>query len=150
MTVIRFKWYRRIRSPDERSVFMISRTSRPHLNREQNRVLSTSDNWEKIREKLLNSYIEKHELPDNVHINLIRSHFEKHQAWRTVRRKIIAFWGTTRSSTSTLYDALVYERKSKSEYLEGQIYERLLKSEPFIVKLIENQSEHLSEISDLS
>ena len=27
-----------------------------------------------------------------------------------------------------LYDALVYERKFKSEYLERQIYERLLKS----------------------
>ena len=33
-----------------------------------------------------------------------------------------------------LYDALVYERKFKGEYLERQIYERLLKSEPFIVK----------------
>ena len=44
-----------------------------------------------------------------------------------------------------LYDALVYERKFKSEYLERQIYERLLKSEPSIVKFIENQSEHLSK-----
>ena len=44
-----------------------------------------------------------------------------------------------------LYDALVYERKFKSEYLERQIYERSLKSEPSIVKLIENQSEHLSK-----
>ena len=42
-----------------------------------------------------------------------------------------------------LYDALVCERKFKSEYLERQIYERSLKSEPSIVKLIENQSEHL-------
>ena len=33
-----------------------------------------------------------------------------------------------------LQDALVYERKFKSEYLERQIYERLLKSEPSIVK----------------
>ena len=40
-----------------------------------------------------------------------------------------------------LYDALVYERKFKSEYLERQIYERLLKSEPSIVKLIENKSD---------
>ena len=40
-----------------------------------------------------------------------------------------------------LYYALVYERKFKSEYLEGQIYERLLKSEPSIVKLIENKSD---------
>ena len=44
-----------------------------------------------------------------------------------------------------LQDALVYERKIKSEYLERQIYERSLKSEPSIVKLIENQSEHLSK-----
>ncbi|CAH3176068.1 unnamed protein product [Porites lobata] len=56
-----------------------------------------------------------------------------------------------------LYDALVYERKFKSEYLERQIYERSPKSEPSIVKLIEklsepsivkfieNQSEHLSK-----
>ena len=56
-----------------------------------------------------------------------------------------------------LYDALVYEGKFKSEYLESQIYERSLASEPSIVKLIEklsefsivkfieNQSEHLSK-----
>ena len=48
-----------------------------------------------------------------------------------------------------LYDALVYERKFKSEYLERQIYERLLKSEPSIVKLIENKSD-LSKLSTLS
>ena len=30
----------------------------------------------------------------------------------------------------SLYDALVYERKFKSEYLERKIYERLVKSEP--------------------
>ena len=46
-----------------------------------------------------------------------------------------------------LYDALVYEGKFMSEYLETQIYERLLKSEPSIVKLIENQSEHLSKLT---
>ena len=67
-----------------------------------------------------------------------------------------------------LYDALVNERKFKSEYLERQIYERLLKSElsivklsesksdlsklstlsePSIVKFIENQSEHLSKLT---
>ena len=40
-----------------------------------------------------------------------------------------------------LYDALVYERKFKSEYLERQIYGRFLKSEPSIVKLIENKSD---------
>ncbi len=30
------------------------------------------------------------------HWNFIR-HFEKHEAWRTVNRKTVAFWGTTRS-----------------------------------------------------
>ena len=40
-----------------------------------------------------------------------------------------------------LYDALLYERKFKSEYLERQIYERSLKSEPSIVKPIENKSD---------
>ena len=48
-----------------------------------------------------------------------------------------------------LYDALVYVRKFKSEYLERQIYERLLKIEPSIVKLIENKSD-LSKLSTLS
>ena len=46
-----------------------------------------------------------------------------------------------------LYDALVYERKFKSEYLERQIYERLLKSESSIVKCIENQSERFSKLT---
>ena len=45
------------------------------------------------------------------------------------------------------YDALVYEQKFKSAYLERQIYERLLKSEPSIVKFIENQSKHLSKLT---
>ena len=48
-----------------------------------------------------------------------------------------------------LYDALVYERKLESEYLERQIYERSLKSEPSIVKLIEKISA-LSNLSTLS
>ena len=48
-----------------------------------------------------------------------------------------------------LVDALVYERKFKSIYLERQIYERLLKSEPSIVKGIENKSD-LSKLSTLS
>ena len=48
-----------------------------------------------------------------------------------------------------LYDAQVYERKFKSEYLEIQFYERLLKSEPSIEKLIENKSD-LSKLSTLS
>ena len=48
-----------------------------------------------------------------------------------------------------LYDALVYERKFKSEYLERQICERPLKSEPSIVKRIENKID-LSKLSTLS
>ena len=40
-----------------------------------------------------------------------------------------------------LYDALVYGRKFKSEYLERQIYERSLKSEPSIVKPSETYRE---------
>ena len=39
---------------------------------------------------------------------------------------IIAFLGN--DTLPNLYDALLYERKCKSEYLERQIYERLLKS----------------------
>ena len=67
-------------------------------------------------------------------------------------------------SFPNLYDALVYVRRFKSEYLERQIYERLLKSEPSIedksdlsklstlsepsiVKFIENQREHLSKLT---
>ena len=51
---------------------------------------------------------------------------------------------------TNLYDALVYERKFKSEHLERQIYEWLLKSEPAsIVKLIENKSD-LLKLSTLS
>ena len=49
----------------------------------------------------------------------------------------------------SLYDAQVYERKFKSEYLERQFYERLLKSEPSIEKIIENKSD-LSKLSILS
>ena len=48
-----------------------------------------------------------------------------------------------------LYDALVYEGKFKSDYLERQIYERLLQSEPSIVNLIENKSD-LSKLSTVS
>ena len=48
-----------------------------------------------------------------------------------------------------LYDALVNEQIFKSEYLERQIYERILKSEPYIVKLIENKSD-LSKLCTLS
>ena len=43
----------------------------------------------------------------------------------------------------SLYDAQVYERKFKSEYLERQFYKRLPKSEPSVEKLIENKSDFL-------
>ena len=46
-----------------------------------------------------------------------------------------------------LYDVLVYERKLESEYWERQIYERSLKSEPSIMKFIENQCELLSKLT---
>ena len=50
-----------------------------------------------------------------------------------------------------LYDALVYERKFKSEYLGRQIYKRLLKREPSIVKLIETRNRSdLSKLYTLS
>ena len=49
-----------------------------------------------------------------------------------------------------LYDAVVYEGKFKSENLERQIYERLLKSEPSVVKLIENKSDLSAKLSTLS
>ena len=48
-----------------------------------------------------------------------------------------------------LCDALVYEKKFKSKYLERQIYERLMKSEPSIVKLFNNESD-LSQLSTLN
>ena len=41
----------------------------------------------------------------------------------------------------SLYDAQVYGRKFKNEYLERQFYERLLESEPSIEKRIENKSD---------
>ena len=80
-----------------------------------------------------------------VHWNLIR-HFEKHEVWRRVKRKIIAFGNDT---FPNLYDVLVYERKLESEYLERQIYEPSPKSEPSIVKLFESKSD-LSKLSTLS
>ena len=63
------------------------------------------------------------------------------------QEKDYSFWGN--DTFPNLYDTLVYERKFKSEYLERQIYERLLKSEPFVVKLVENKSD-LSKLSTLS
>ena len=61
------------------------------------------------------------------------------------QEKDYSFWG--KDTFPNLYDALVYERKFKSEYLERQIYDRLLKSEPAIVKFIQNQSERLSKLT---
>ena len=49
-----------------------------------------------------------------------------------------------------LYDALVYEGKFLSEYLERQIYERFLKSEPSIVKLIAGECENKSDLPKVS
>ena len=50
------------------------------------------------------SFFQRHIVRDIslAHWNLIR-HFEKHEAWRTVKRKIIAFWGRTRSPTFTMH-----------------------------------------------
>ena len=59
-----------------------------------------------------------------------------------------SFWGN--DTFPSLYDAQVYERKFKSEYLERQFYERLRKSEPSIEKLIENIKSDLSKLSTLS
>ena len=49
-----------------------------------------------------------------------------------------------------LYDALIYERIFISKYLERQIYERVLKSEPSVVKLIDNKSDLSAKLSTLS
>lgn len=55
-----------IDSPEEQDVPVHDRENQPSTSQQQNRVLSTSVNWEKVREKLLNSYIEEQQLPDNV------------------------------------------------------------------------------------
>ena len=65
---------------------------------------------------------------------------------RTVNRKTIAFWGTTRSPALTI---AMHKFMDENEYLERQFYERLLKSEPAIENLIENKSD-LSKLSTLS
>ena len=49
--------------------------------------------------------------------NLIR-HFEKQEAWRTVKRKIIAFWGTTRSPTFKVQWYPLHEPKSLFKFGE--------------------------------
>ena len=63
------------------------------------------------------------------------------------QQKDYSFWKN--DTFRSLYDAQVYERRFKSEYLDRQFYERLLKSEPSIEKLIENKSD-LSKLSTLS
>ena len=75
------------------------------------------------------------------HWNLIR-HFEKHES--RSQEKDYSFLDDTFPS---LYDVLVYEQKLEREYLERQIYERSLKSEPSIMKFIENQCEHFSKLT---
>lgn len=55
-----------IDSPEEQDVPLHDLENQLSKSRQQNRVLSTSGNWEKIQEKLLNSYIEEQQLPDNV------------------------------------------------------------------------------------
>ena len=47
------------------------------------------------------------------------------------QEKDYSFFGN--DTFPNLYDALVYERKFKSEYLEREIYERSLNSEPSVV-----------------
>lgn len=55
-----------IDSPEEQDVPLHDLENQLSTSQQQNRVLSTSGNWEKIQEKLLNSYIEEQQLPDNV------------------------------------------------------------------------------------
>ena len=65
--------------------------------------------------------------------------FWKARGMEDSQEKDYSFWGN--DTFPNLYDELVNERKFKSEYLKRQIYERLLKSEPSIVKLIENKGQ---------
>ena len=92
-------------------------------------------------------------------------HFEKHEAWSTVNRKTIAFWGTTRSPAFTMHKfmnenlrANIWRDNFMSDYLRVNLPSRNLSriratyklstsSEPSIVKFIENQSEHLSKLT---
>ena len=55
-----------IDSPEEQDVPLHDLGNQPSTSQQQNRVLSTSGNWEKVREKLLNSSIEEQQLPDNI------------------------------------------------------------------------------------
>ena len=67
----------------------------------------------------------------------------------TSQQKDYSFCNLGNDTFPSLYDAQLYERKFKSEYLKRQFYERLLKSESSIEKLIENKSD-LSKLSTLS
>ena len=67
-------------------------------------------------------------------IEFIR-HFEKHEAWRTVNRKTIAFWGTTRSSAFTMH-------KLMNENLRVNIWGDNFTSDYLRVNLIENKSDY--------
>ena len=53
-------------SEEHKDVPLHDLVNQPSTSQQQNCVLSTSSNWEKVREKLLNSYIEEQQLPDNV------------------------------------------------------------------------------------
>ena len=55
-----------IDGPEQQDVPLYDVENQPSTSQQQNRILSTSGNWEKVREKLLNSYIEEKQLPDNV------------------------------------------------------------------------------------
>ena len=96
-------------------------------------------------------------------------HFEKHEAWRTVNRKTIAFWGTTRSPAFSMHKFMnenlrvnIWRDNFTSDYLRVNLpsssIDKLIEnksdlsrlstlSESSIVKLIENQSEHLSKLT---
>ena len=96
-------------------------------------------------------------------------HFKKHEAWRTVNRKTIAFWGTIRSPAFTMHKFMnenlrvnIWRDNFTSNYLRVNLpsssIEKLIEnksdlsklstlSEPSIVKFVKNQSEHLSKLT---
>ena len=55
-----------IDSPEGQDVPLHDVENQLCTSQQQNHVLSTSGNWEKVRGKKLNSYIEEQQLPDNV------------------------------------------------------------------------------------
>ena len=55
-----------IGSPEEQVVTLHDLGNQPLTSQQQNRVLSTSGHWEKVREKLLNSYNEEQQLPESI------------------------------------------------------------------------------------